>query len=130
MQTKSLVDLDERPSQSHRIAGHHDDAEDIGQKMTHDTAATEDQGTLAVPPSTTATTSTAAAVGVVQDALDGNAEFLTMVRDKSNKKRKEAQKRQQQQENGDTTAPLADKKKKKKKRVTTKQGDFFDDLFG
>jgi hypothetical protein len=115
-QTTSLFELDKRPSQSHRSD------EDIGQKMTQGTAV-EDQGAPAVPPST------AAAVGVVQDALDGNAEFLTMVRDKekNNKKRKEFKKRQHQ--NGDTTVPLADKKKKKK-RAKTKKGDFFDDLFG
>jgi hypothetical protein len=75
--------------------------------MTH----TEDQGAPDAPPTTR----------TVVDALDGNADFLTMVRDneKSKKKRREGKLKET------TAAP-----KKKKKSAKPKKGDFFDELFG
>lgn len=74
---------------------------DTGQKMTH-----TEKGTPA-PPTT----------GIV-DALDGNAKFLTLVREKSKKKRKETTKSKE--------API-EKKRAKVKKVNS---DFFDELFG
>jgi hypothetical protein len=104
-QSTNLTEPDERSSQWQRDICDHDD---IGHKMTH----TEDQGAPDAPPTTR----------TVVDALDGNADFLTMVRDneKNKKKRRDGKLKE-------TTAAAP---KKKKKSAKSKKGDFFDELFG